>query len=254
MKIVGIMAIHKRPGITRETLKMLKERQTLPFHQIIVMGESPEEEACATETGCDFLKVQNDPLGRKYQAEVFWSMTYNPDALVVLGSDTWLSPGWLETGAREIEKGAELVGKADWYSLKAYAGETVEIIHRGYPEGHRRDPVGGGRMISRYVLDRMGWDLFPIIYNSNLDYSSFARMEEHDVRISILPPSDPVKVMGVKSTWPTLNKFDNLKVATRLKDLGDVPDPPGWLKKNFPGGTEALRRVVDNLRLEGNNE
>jgi len=241
MNIVGIMAAHQRPEITRETLRLLKERQALPFHEIIVMG-GPEEQAVAQSAGCEFLRVPNEPLGRKYQCGLFWSRIYNPDAVTVLGSDAWLSPEWLKESSRLLREGAECVGSLDWHTCCVKPGRPVEILHHQYHPEARKDFAGGGRTYAASLLDRMGWDLFPPAAPRNLDHYCMERVRRAAGKVA--PLSDQAAVMGIKGPWPTLNHFEKLKKSPRLVDLGGISSPSTWMDQWFPGGRKALLRAV----------
>jgi len=247
MRVVGIMAAHQRPEITFETLVMLRERQTHPFAEIIVMG-GPSEKACVMRAGCEFLQVPNRPLGRKYQCGLFWSRMYDPDAVMVLGSDTWLSPEWTAAVVRHMAHGADCCGKLDWHTCRAQPDQPVEILHVGYDPVLRNEPVGGGRTYSRRLLDRLDWDLFPIHADSNLDFLTLGQV--HSVGVQAMIMTDPdVTVMGVKGPWPTLNRFEKLKNSRVLRHLDAISSPEAWLDTHFPGGRAALARAVPGVRI-----
>ena len=150
MRIVGIMAVHGRREITLATLRMLQERQTMALSHILIMG-GPEERDYAAEVGCDFLEVPNQPLGRKYQAGLFWSRVYDPDAIVILQSDTWLNPYYVERAALIVRQQPDRwFGMYRWNPCKVARNQPLMIRrHVQYSAEYRQDPVGAGRVFPR---------------------------------------------------------------------------------------------------------
>lgn len=243
MKVVGVMATHQRPKITTATLQMLG-KQTLPFHQIVVAGDSAVDKKCVESVGCDYITVPNFPLGRKYQCALAWAKTYDPDAVVILGSDTWLSTKWVEVCADIMATGIELVGRADWHTLKVAPGEQPELYHRKYRT--RVDPVGGGRMIASALLYRIDWDFFPITFNSCLDSESFSRV----VGAVKTKTTEDTAVLGIKGPWPTINRLGEVQDTEGVEVLRtwEAGDVCGWLETNFPGGCDLLDLVVEDIK------
>lgn len=244
MKILGVMATHQRPGITKATLNMLKNNQTLPFHEIVVAGDSDVDRKCVEAAECEFVMVPNYPLGRKYQCALAWAKTFDPDMVVILGSDTWLSNGWVEECAKHINSGYDCVGKIDWHTLKINPGKPVELYHRQYI--YRPDPVGGGRALSATMLDKIYWDWFPITSNAGLDWASFKRF---DGKPKIMATQIP-HVMGIKGPWPTINRADNIKDSESIKVLKkwETDDIAPWVGQYFTGGIETLSAIIPNVK------
>ena len=250
MKVLCVMAAHRRPEITFETIEMLKNIQTLAPMQVLVVGDSEVEEAIADRTNSLYQSSKNQPLGRKWQAGISAARQRAPDAILILGSDTWLSKKWIELCAEQLEKGYDVVGKNRWYTCHAMPEEQVEIIQRGYVTLQAREhPVGGGRLISSRILECLNWDLYPATATSALDTRSFYRLKEHGASFMLLNDNEELKVMGIKSTWQTLNKFTRLKTASQLAHYPGVPreEIRQFIETNFPGGVAALGRAVKGV-------
>jgi hypothetical protein len=168
---------------------------------------------------------------------------------MILGSDTWLNPTWAEICYKQIHAGFDVVGLNRWYSCNAVPGKKLEIVQRYYKRmPAAKQPVGGGRMISRRILEKLDWKLYPA-QKSALDSHSFKRLMRVGARVKILNQVEELKVMGVKSTWPTLNSFKRIKNAPRLGRLPDVDNPKEFIEETFPGGIDALKRAVPGVKI-----
>jgi hypothetical protein len=241
------MAIYQRPLITMKTIELLKQ-QTHPLFKIVLVGSTNLDKTTAIKTGVDFLQYENKPLSNKWQAGIEYARQFDPDAILINGSDSWLSTNWCSVTKKYIEKGFDMVGKTQFYSCRLDPGQTIMVISKEYK--YRKDPVGAGRLISKKILDKMQWKLFPKGYNSSLDGESYKKLVGHKANIKILNNQDEIIVMGVKAnTWPALNRF-NASVQNRrgmFNRIQKLKEPRKWLKDNFPNAEKDFPLLINNL-------
>jgi len=252
MKVACVIPCHERLQISIETINLLKDKQSLK-PTVIVVGWSHVEEKIAKATNSLFVKCVNVPLGNKWQMGIEAARDLDVDAVLILGSDTWLTPDWIKFCASKIKDGADLVGKIRWYSCNLKVQQSIEIIHCGYHTSPAADyPVGGGRMISKRILDKMNWQLYPKDIKRCLDIASAKQMNVHNPRIDIFN-TNKHKIMGIKGPWPTLNPFSRLKKASnsKIQRFEDVPAEGmiNWLKIHFPGSLHAINRIMPDFNL-----
>jgi len=243
-KIICIMATHGRPGITTETVKML-QKQTVSV-EVLIVGDSGCEPKIAADTGCICLKHKNKPLGKKWQAGVNRARALAPDAVMICGSDSWLTPRWCETAIPFLKKGHDLIGINMFHACKVYPKQKVRIIRRAYQGKRIGIPMGSGRIFSKKILDALDWKIFPINQNSGMDIFSYKKVIKQKGRIRIVH-SDDMKILAVKSTWKCINSWNHYIESKKNKEFTDIKEPKVWLNQNFPGSIKALTRVVDNI-------
>jgi len=239
-KVVCIMAIHERAPITIESIKML-QRQTVPL-DIVLVGSKPEDQRVAEETNCFFyIKHHNSPLGAKHQAGVNIARDLGADVLMTTGSDTWITPNWLEMALPYLEKfGA--VGKSQWYAMRLRSS-NLEIISRQYAPCRAHEPVGVGRLICREVLDEIDWQIYPPHQDRGLDGAVRRKLGSINCSIGILNHIPGIMTLGVKGPWPVITAWDRIKTPKLLVHLPDIAEPARWLDEHFPSSLEAIARL-----------
>ena len=244
-KIVCIMAAHGRSAITTETVRML-QKQTLPI-EVLMVGDSVCEKEIADKTGCIYLEHQNKPLGKKWQAGVDYARTLTPDAVMICGSDSWLSPRWVEVATPHLYGHNDLVGINTFYACKIYPNKKVQIIRRAYKDDRVGKPMGSGRIFSKSILEQLNWCIFPVRKNVGMDSFSVRKIKKHEGIIKIVNLDD-MKILAIKSTWDSISSWDSYLKAKNLKIFPDIKHPKVWLNQHFPGSVNALQRVVKNIK------
>jgi hypothetical protein len=246
--IVCVMAIFKRPEITIETVELLK-KQEYPLHKIVLVGSCNIDREVAEKTNVEYLHRSNTPLGNKWQAGIEFSRKFKPDAILINGSDSWLTTNWCLKSIQFLRQGYDLIGSTKFYTCNANSNKKIKIIYRTYKD--RIDPVGAGRIISKKVLEKMNWKWFPIGQNRSLDIASFRNMTHKvpDSKIKYINNIEGLIVMDIKSKkWFTINSFEAIKRSTKnFKEIGKINQPEDFLRKNFPDSFEQLEKIVPNV-------
>jgi len=245
MKIVCVMPTHVRSGITTETIRVLK-KQTHSV-EILIVGDSKLERTVAEKTNCFYIEHSNKPLGEKWQAGIDHARTLNPDAVMICGSDSWLTHRWVETSIPYLIDGCDLVGINMFHACRIYPKKKVRIIRRAYQNNRVNIPMGSGRIFSKDILNKLDWKLFPILKNTGMDIFSFKRVKEHEGKIKIVESKD-MKILTIKSTWESINSWKVYVRSNKNRVLSDIKRPRLWLPQHFPGSVEALQRVVKNIK------
>lgn len=234
-KIVALIPTYQRKEITIETIKRLRE-QTTQIDHIVVIGSCSEDEKASKEAD-HYIEVANFPLGAKLQAGIEYSQSLNPDAILLCGSDDWLSNNWVEALIPYLSS-YDLIGVDRLYVL-TYKSEELQLGQCSYERSETRteEPMGPGRLISRRVLDKLNWKLFPATINKGLDKTSFQRILKVQGKI-FLETTGQVKLLAVKGDWPTINNWDAYIRKDRVNEV--IDDPRQWLRDNFPLGLKMF--------------
>jgi glycosyltransferase involved in cell wall biosynthesis len=230
-KIVAVIAIHGREQITLKTVLRLKQ-QTYPLTHVVLIGDTPKEQKLAEITGSIFVRYPNQPLGAKWQAGMDFARQLDPDVILILGSDDWLSDNWCARMMQEIDAGYDLVGKQQIFFLHVGPEGKKLIRWDGYKDNKEREgePIGAGRLISRKLLDRLNWSWFAPKLLGGLDKFSYLRAVANGGTVKLVT-DESAYVVDIKSPfWENIWSFESIMPASVV-----INDTDSWLDTHFPG-------------------
>ena len=122
----------------------------------------------------DFLytEIRNEPLGAKFNEAVINACGYfDPDYIMIMGSDTFMLPTIWGVYADLIAKGHKYIGITDLYMWDWRDDRAV--YWGGYQGDREGEPIGPGRMIHKSLLPASG-RMYQDDLSRNLD-ASFTR-------------------------------------------------------------------------------
>lgn len=235
MKIVTVVPTYRRKDITIAVVKNLL-RQTVPLEVIVVGSEAGDSDA-ARETRVRYVECANQPLSMKIQAGVASARELSPDAVMLCGSDDWLSTNWIETLAPYLEN-HEIVGGGIVYFLRVLPSDALQLIRVNIYKGTLRygEPIGAGRLISKRILDRLDWRIWRERINSGCDGSSFKLMRANNARI-FMYEEDKAKLLCPKGEWKQLSSWSS---CANSKFVQRVDNPNVWMETHFEGVLDRL--------------
>jgi len=239
MKIACVFPAHRRSSITLETIRLLK-RQTIKPH-VIMVGDSRVEAAIADEAGCEYIQYANRPLSSKWQAGIWRAGDYNPEAVLIIGSDTWLTPNWCETYLNYLRE-FDVVGASEWHILRLKR-TSIQIACRGYRGQRSVEPVGLGRMYSRDALRRMGWVLYRERKNRRADGIAMRQARLTGCHIGTIDAPGTMALEVKCAQWQMVHGWENLHENANLMAHPNIKSPSAWLRDHFPGSLEAIKRL-----------
>ena len=259
-KIACLLPVYRRPEITIATINYLK-KQTHPV-EIFIVGDSYIEEDIANDTNVNFIKHPNLPLSKKMQYGINQIRKYNPDGILICGSDSWITTTWVEKFCPYLNK-YDLIGKSVFYTLEVNKNSNARILGRGYNQIWA--PVGTGRIISKRILDKIDWKAYIGIKNTGLDTLCLKNITKAGGRLKVfIETQHPDEiVLSLKSnSWDVLTPFEKIKKSKNLRKLPDIENINLWLKRFFPGQIEELKKIVtgcnfsksDTIKLEDEEE
>ena len=163
--------------------------------------------------------------------------------MLISGSDSWITDNWCDIVSKYLLMGYDLIGKKEFYTSKIMPNRKPIIIKRRY-NNKIKIPVGQGRIISRKVLNKMNWKLFPKDKSKALDTHSTKKILDHGGKIKILE-LDKIKSLGIRSTWETLSQF---KIQSkRLINIKFIEDHKVWINEYFPDSVDVLDNIIENI-------
>ena len=227
MKICAYLPIYKRKELAVETFRRLRN-QTQALDKIVAVGSCREDRETAEECGVDYISRENQPLSNKIQAAVVYLRQFEPDGIMGIGSDDWPTADWIEELSPYLEN-FDIVGTDHLYFCH-HGVRPIELIQYRYPSPRYGEPMGVGRLISKRVLDKLRWELYPPGLKNGLDGASHGRMMSVKAT-TFLYKADVAKILCPKGLPNQLTTW----VHGIRPDHGKKIEDDSWLQINFPG-------------------
>lgn len=219
MKIVALIASHKRDTILRDCLACIMPQ----VDEVVVVGSTDWVEGkglgCSlakkivNEFDCIYVDHRNKILGEKWQAGLNRCRELSPDAILICGSDDLISPGWVDE-YKQLSKNnrIDLFGTNIWYVYNPIINDLIEV---DYISKKRQDPIGAGRIINKFILDQLGWEIFPH-EAIGCDIYSYNRMRKVFYGEWVKPSFKQV-LLSVKGNWQMLDSWEQIIGSKNIK-------------------------------------
>jgi len=181
--------------------------------------------------GWTYQQFPNRPLSDKWDAGAKLLRTKNVDAMMIFGSDDFLNAEYIEAAADALRKGAKYAMPKSLYFFDAKEKKAMycPVIGR----------VGGGRALSRNLLDRMHWEPWERGYQRNIDGCMDRRLidighKHPDATIDDIRSLSAL-ILGIK-TGGNLHSFDKMRRGLQ----GEPVDSGALLERYVPEYSEEL--------------
>jgi len=211
MKICVAIASHQRAVPLAVVLR------TLPadWHVVLVLSPGEDVDAYNQRPNTHAFNHPNEPLGAKWQFAVDMARTHVvPDLLIITGSDDVLL-GDTEQLTATME-GTDMLG---FMAFEAFDGTAH--YHCKYAP-HMGLPIGGGRVYTKALLDKMRGRLFDTSRNKHLDEYGYANALRHGAKVKLVDEAPGLQVVALKGPWPQKNPLDKYH---RSKNIIVTPIP-----------------------------
>lgn len=189
--------------LLRLTISRLKRQGVTP----IVLGHESQANEIAKELDCEFISIDNDPLGNKWNKGFQASKNYNADAVIFMGSSDWCSDGYLQR-CKEHSKDFGMIGQLGCHF--ADVSDEIRLVHwKGYKDSVRmNEPIGIGRFLNKEFLEKINWTPFDQRLNSGLDWSMWLKAMKTNQEIGILECDNSVQLLSISTNkWVNKHKF-----------------------------------------------
>ncbi len=206
MRLAVITALWGRPLVAGLMLRHLEEqgarlrRGGIELAVYVVGSEGEQSKLLADLHGAHYLEFPNKPLGKKWNAVLSQAREADPDGVIVLGSDNFVTDTLLLAWAHALDLGVEYAGVLDAFM---YSVELQQLIHwPGYDKPERAgEPVGSARLYSRSLLEKLkGGHLWARGWNNSLDWSVTERLKGLPLkRMHVKLSAIGAKQIGVKT-------------------------------------------------------
>lgn len=228
MKVIVPIPVYGRLPLLKLTIKRLYEKNKVS--KVILIGHEPEAMRLASETGCDFINMPNDPLGAKWNAGFRAAQDYDHDAVLFAGSSDWISDDYLSICERHIETNS-MIGKLGCHFADKRQGQLRLVYWPGYTDISRRnETIGIGRVLSVSLLKKINYTPFTDNLNNSMDYAMQRAVRLNYGKIKILD-KDAGSLLSISTDmWRNKHDFDD-HWSNRLPSEKMQPFP---FLNNFP--------------------
>ncbi len=223
MKIVLLTALWGRTDIARACLEWHRDLvDDLKLKDIdlrlLVVASTNEDYALGVSCGWAAIKRKNDPLGHKWNSVVEAVPTVygdDVDAVLMIGSDDFMTPFFIADAVHKIREGAEYASPRTMYMVDGATSRAVKF--RG------NLTIGAGRIVSTSILAPCQFRPWESALNSGLDRSFDRTMRiieaarENPLRFSVIEDDGLMTIKTEVNIW----SFDYI-LARTLSDKADA--------------------------------
>lgn len=177
MRIVIPTCMWQRPAVFEVYARGIRRLRRSSKHEIVAImcgSEGEVSESLARKHGFPYIEFQNRPLGAKYNARMLFASAFDPDYVLMLGSDDIISTDLLKAYEKEMEKGTDFMGILDLYIYNVATKQTTYC--QGYTNERVGETVGVGRCLSRNLLQQLNWQPWIDSRNSSLDGAMMTKL------------------------------------------------------------------------------
>lgn len=192
-KLLIYLAVWRRPEITELCFMGINRLRKHPDYEIDALAviSEPNMISLCNQYGIKWLIHENLPLGKKKNAGLISAASYDFEYLMEIGSDDLITDDLLT-------QYLDYLGEYDFFGISdaAYIESENGTCRRLITD---KSTYGAGRMISRKVLDAMGWKLWNNNLNRGLDNDSLRSIESKGFKFYKVPAGNAPGVIDVKS-------------------------------------------------------
>ena len=213
MKVVVCIASHHRGGPLNIVLRCLPE----DWHAVVVVTDKADVDAIIPRERTHVFTHPNEPLGAKWQRTIDEARKLEPDYLIITGSDDVLLGD--TTALAETMRGMDMLVFTAW---TIFDGSKHWKAKYNALRSTHKPPIGGGRVYSRALLDRMRWQLFDTVKRIHMDDYGWQNALRCGAKILRGDTHEGIDIIALKGPWQQLNSFQRLKTAKHITITPDT--------------------------------
>jgi len=203
MKLAIVTCLWKRPELTDVVAKYYSDN----FPDIDKIAIKDLEDYQITNYNWKNYSVEPCSLSQKFNCAFIRARIFQPDAVILIGSADLLSKELVDYYQKNYSPDADYVlGLKDLYLYEISTRRTM--WWHGFPPAYADQPIGGGRIFSRKLLDKINWRPYANMnINRGLDNNSSIYMKSKGIGMKTVLMQDSGIAVGLKP-HQTLNKFE----------------------------------------------
>lgn len=205
-KTVAVIPCFGRFKLLQKTVERLYNVNGIS--KVVLIGHEAQVKEIADKTNSLYVEHANLPLGLKWNAGFKAAKSFNPDAVLFVGSSDWISQGWMPTALKYLPE-YDMIGKLGCHLLDIHTVKGKRLVEwPGYGKGVREsEPIGIGRVISARILNLIDWEPFENERDNSMDYFMYKRILDKSGKIMIMP--EHVYSIAISTNlWPNKHMFE----------------------------------------------
>ena len=224
MKLLVVTTIYGRHKLTDfvfEYYKNIKKelKNIIDFNLLVCGSEGKISEELTKKHGFEYTEHSNFPLSQKHNHLFKTAKNYNPDVVILIGSDDLISKETFIKYKEFSELGLDYIGFKDLYM---YDGTLY--YWGGYGEKRNEETIGAGRFYSKNILDKCDWDLWgDSKINKGLDAVAQTKIKRFKPKTEVLSClNDSFIIVDIK-TSNNITEISKFKIL-ETKSLSTISD------------------------------
>jgi hypothetical protein len=202
MKVVAIIPVHERLPLLPFTIGRLLKKNRV--NEVICVGSENERNTCEN-AGAIFIEHENI-LSNKWNAGFLKAKELNPDLCLFVGSSDWLCDDYLDRMIPKLYR-VDMVGVKHFYQAHITKDKIKLGLWTGYGKEREYEPIGIGRILTKEILDKIGWQPFQPNRSSSMDYYMFHKLKDKGA-LYLTEIDEMVKVLSISTdAWGNKHKF-----------------------------------------------
>lgn len=193
MKLAIVTAVWKRPEVFKlfaKSIELISKIRGLEAVVIVAGSEGQKSRRLVKSFGFEYVEMDNRFLSNKFNAAAEKAKSFNPDYLMITGSDDLISVDLMRFYMKQTKKKPDIIGVLDFYYYDLVSKKSM--YWSGYPPRRHGEPAGALRMISKRLMKKLDWQ-----------------------------PFDPGRPKGIDSgLWRRVNEIDHSRCIFSMKDFG----------------------------------
>ena len=189
MKLMVLSAVHNVMGGRRYVYKFFCQRmqhiqKRFGVETLVVGSEGWDSKGVTEKYGLHYREHPNNPVSDKWNfgMSVMKQDKFNPDYVMILGSDDLVSDSLIEFYLKVIESGGyDIFGIRDSYYFGLnHKRDKFGVCGywKGYPHGGM---IGYARVFSKAIMEKVDWRPWISGKNSGLDFSVSQKFKDNGV-------------------------------------------------------------------------
>lgn len=198
--LVALSAMHGRHEVSRA---WCEHTASLGFKDVFVCVSEGDQESFDICQAHDFTICwrPNDPLSRKFNGALAYAFNMtNAERFMVLPSDDFVSPAWVEAMRNSTD---DYCIPHTCAIMDAYTQNAYRITKNALTPGATLR-FGAGRVVSRKVVEACDGQLWPSELNKGLDSASHARISRAGFHAKVIE-TEGIPITDLKTEenlWP----------------------------------------------------
>ena len=195
-----ITANHNRPKIfTLWCMGIQRLRKELGIDFPAVVVSDYKDVASAKSYDIHHIDQKNNPVNEKFNTACKYAETLGVDYVMVLGSDDLVTTDTMRKYLEAMEDGVDVIGVNSVYFYATQGDHRGTLLFL-----QRKAILGVGRMVSRYVMDKVEWRPWNVRKDWALDAMMWKNISPHIREMVVF---DDGMIVDCKSRH-TMNKFE----------------------------------------------